>query len=134
MELQILFKRFQSRETRKVLGESNLPYSGLTSDLEDIVNSNQISHRHPFDYSTCIWQTPLTEEIDVISSWPSREEISRKLSKLKNTSPGKDKLEYIHIKSIDKRCILMYEILKAVYSVGKPMSWVNSVGILMESE
>ena len=40
----------------------------------------------------------------------------------KNTLPGKDKLEYIHIKSIDKRCILMYEILKEVYSVGKPMS------------
>ena len=51
LELQNLNKRFQSRATRKVLDESNLPYSGLTSDLEDFVNSNQISHRHPYDYS-----------------------------------------------------------------------------------
>ena len=98
MELQNLNKRFQSRATRKVLYESNLPYSGLTSDLEDFVNSNQISHRHPYDYSNWNWQTPSTYEIDVISSSPSREEIFRNLSKAKNTAPGKDKLEYIHIK------------------------------------
>ena len=65
--------------TRKVFGESNLPYSRLTSDLKDFVNSNQISYNHPYDYSNCNWQPLPTDEIDKISSSPSREEIVRKL-------------------------------------------------------
>ena len=97
LELQNLLKRFLYRATRKVLSESNLQYSLLTSNLEDFVNTNQISHRDPYDYSNCNWQTPSTGEIYVIYTSPSREEFFRKLFKAKNTSPGKDKLEYIHI-------------------------------------
>ena len=48
---------------------------------------------YPYDYSNCNRQTPSIDEIDVLSSSPGREEIFRKFSKAKNTSPGKDKLE-----------------------------------------
>ena len=94
----------------------------LTSVLRYFVNSNQISHSHHYDYSNCNWQTRSTDEIDIISSSPSGEEIFRKLSMAKNTSPEKDKLDYIHIKSINIRCILMYEILTAVHKIGIHMN------------
>ena len=73
-----MYKRFQSRATRKVLGK---PYSGITSDFNDFLNSNNISQSYSYEYSNYNWQITYISEIDIIPSSPSREDIFSKLSK-----------------------------------------------------
>ena len=53
----------------------------------------------------------------MVSSYPSRIEIFKKFSS------SKEKLEYLHIKSKNKQCILMYEIRKAIHGLNIPIFW-----------
>ena len=65
---------------------------------------------NPQDYSSSSqpythihWNTLDTDEINMLSAPPTKSEIMKKLKKAKNTSPGKDKIEYLHLKLLDKK-------------------------------
>ena len=59
----------------------------------------------------------------MLSAPPSKSEIMKKLKKAKNTSPGKDKIEYLHLKLLDKKCLLLEKIFKAVHIIVIPACW-----------
>ena len=68
--------------------------------------------KNPQDYSSSSqpytnihWNTLGTDEINMLSDPPTKSEIMKKLKKAKNTSPGKDKIEYLHLKLLEKSTI-----------------------------
>ena len=64
-----------------------------------------------------------TDTINTLSAAPSKSEIMKNLKKVKNTSPGNDKIEYLHLKLLDKKSLLLETICKAVHRIGIPACW-----------
>ena len=58
-----------------------------------------------------------------LQSLQTRIYIFQKLRKLKNNTPGTDKIEYIHLKLIYRSGLLMVSILGAVHKLGISKLW-----------
>ena len=131
---QALFRRFPRRAVRKILGDINLKYDGNTVDLMNHANKTHqdVSAHNP--YSDMHWNDISEAEMDMLSAPPSRKEILEKLKRSRNTAPGKDKLEFVHIKLVDKKALLLSFIFKAVHRLGIPASWKTSKTILIHKK
>ena len=70
----------------------------------------------------------------MLSAPPTKSEIMKKLKKAKNTSPGKDKIEYLHLKLLDKKALSLETIFKAVHRIGIPACWKISKTILIHKK
>jgi hypothetical protein len=82
------------------------------------------SARAHFDH--CDWNETNEDDIRVLSAAPSPNEIKLKLGRAANTAPGRDGLEYRHLRSLDNDGELLATIYRAVWSLGIPACWKTS--------
>ena len=116
---------------REVLGETSLPYSGTIEEakahLNDVFQRPAPSEkeleasRKLFD--DCEWAEPSEEQASNLAGPPTKEEVARKLHRAVNTSPGMDRIEYRHIKSLDPTGTLLATLYAAVWRLGIPRQW-----------
>ena len=116
---------------REVLGETSQPYTGTIEDAKKHLD-NVFQRPAPSDeevqasrklFDECQWATPSEEQTALLSGPPTKAEIAKKLHRATNTSPGMDKIEYRHIKSLDPTGDLLATIFAAVWKLGIPRQW-----------
>ena len=100
--IQSLYRRFPRKAVRKILGHKNEEYTGSINDLKEFTNPQDYSSSSQ-PYTHIHWNTLDTDDINMLSAPPTKLEIMKKLKKAKNTSPGKDKIGYLHLKLLDKK-------------------------------
>ncbi|RUS69482.1 hypothetical protein EGW08_022750 [Elysia chlorotica] len=141
-KMQRLYGRYPRKALRKVLGEDSPFYSGGRDRLVDFVAATYHNHTvTPAEvaearrlYNNCNWEQPSQEEMELLQSPPSADEILRRLKKTVNTSPGMDKIEWRHLKAIDRTGSLLQTVLSAVHTWGIPSSWRRSKTVLIHKK
>ena len=132
--MQRLFSIYPRRAVRKILGEVSVPYSGTREDAEKFLHDTY-SRPPPTEaqvlkarshYDSCDWAAPAADDNRVLSAPPSAREIKLKLGKASNTAPGKDGLEYRHLRALDPNGELLAAIYRAVWKHGIPDCWRTS--------
>ena len=141
-KLQKLYRRYPRKALRKVLGEESPFYSGGRDRLRQYiaetyhhrtVSRDQVAEaRRLFD--NCSWEPPTEEELEALQSPPSADEVLGRLRRTVNTSPGMDRIEWRHLKVIDRTGSLLQTVLSAVHALGIPSSWKQSRTIMIHKK
>ncbi|MFO0089556.1 MAG: RNA-directed DNA polymerase, partial [bacterium] len=129
--IQRLFSLYPRRAIRKILQEESKGYSGDRESAEAFLKRTyerpQLSTEQTAAarklYDECHWSEPNEETLGLLSSPPKREEISAKLARATNTAPGKDGLEYRHLRALDPSGRLLEKIFELVWKYGIPKAW-----------
>lgn len=132
--IQRLFSLYPRKAIRKVLGEESKGYSGdresaeaflkRTYDRPNLTPEQTAAARKLYD--ECHWKELSEETFKQLSSPPKKEEIAAKLSRATNTAPGKDGLEYRHLRALDPNGKLLEIIFELVWKFGIPKAWKTS--------
>ena len=137
--IQKLFNIYPKRAVRQVLKEESPRYSGSLGNLKQFASSLIESSsfatsfpNNPFDGIE--WGVPSDEQSLSLTEPPTRKEIVRKLSKVSNTAPGHDGLEYRHIKKCDPSGKLLEAIFKVVHELGIPKNWKVGKTVLIHKK
>ncbi|GFO31258.1 reverse transcriptase [Plakobranchus ocellatus] len=85
-------------------------------------------------YSNCNWEHPTQDEMVLTESLPTCDEIQRRLRKTTNTSPGQDRIEWGHLKTVDPTGDLLTAVLGAVHALGISSSWRKSRTVLIHKK
>ena len=132
--IQKLFKIYPRKAVRRVLGESSPPYTG---DAEAAAEYLRHTYQPPEPlpeqlaesrklYDDCHWSPPSEDQLSFLDHPPTRVEIANRLRRAVNTTPGKDRLEYRHLRKLDPEGLLLEKIYGAVWRFGIPDSWRTS--------
>ena len=132
--IQKLFNVYPRRAVRQVLGEQSPRYSGTVEDAGRFLQrtysrlppTSQQCQQSRALYDQCGWSSPSEEQLIFLDRPPSKEDIELKLRRATNTSPGKDGLEYRHLRALDPKGTLLEEIFNAVWRIGMPGVWRTS--------
>ena len=141
-KIQQLFNRYPSKAVRKVLGEQSADFTG---DIEQASDWLKTSYDKPCPseeaaaaakklFDECNWQTPDDEDLQFLDSPPTAKEIFWKLKNAKNTSPGSDKIEYIHLRKADKKGMVLEQIYAGIWRFGLPEEWKSANTILIHKK
>lgn len=133
-KLQRLFSLYPRRAVRKILDEKSIGYSGSKESAKaylEATYSQRTPPQHQVEsarahFDNCGWQTTTADDSLILSSPPYPEEIKLKLGKACNTAPGKDGLEYRHLRALDQDGHLLATIYRAVWTLGVPACWKTS--------
>ena len=132
--IQKLFSVYPRRAVRQVLGEQSPRYSGTVEDAGRFLQrtysrlppTSQQCQQSRALYDQCAWSYPSEDQFTFLDRPPSKEEIELKLRRATNTSPGKDGLEYRHLRALDPKGTLLEEIYNVVWRIGMPGVWRTS--------
>ncbi|RUS74705.1 hypothetical protein EGW08_017535 [Elysia chlorotica] len=93
-KMQRLYGRYPRKALREVLGEDSLFYLGGRDRLDFVAATYHNHNVTPAEvaearrlYNNCNWEQPSQEEMELLQSPPSADEILRRLKKTVNTSP-----------------------------------------------
>ena len=85
-------------------------------------------------YEGCAWE-PMDEETgSLIARAPTREEIADRLRRVTNTAPGRDEIEYRHLRTVDPDGTLLEILFSRVWQLGIPTSWKSSRTVLIHKK
>jgi len=141
--IQREFNRFPARAVRSILEDAKPSFSGDVERAASVLQ-NTYGAATQTDSSTissifnsCHWESLSNTEASNfhLSSPPSADEISAKLSKVKNTSPGEDLVEYRHLKAADSSGTLLQAVYTAVFNIGQvPSQWKSGKTVLIHKK
>jgi hypothetical protein len=131
--MQKLFNRYPRRAVKKVLVEKSQAYTGQPRTPPNFCDTpthlrssaGEVSRAH----QTCDsfdWAKPSPEELSVLASPPTKEEIAQKPKRATNTAPGADGIQYRDIIKLDSEGKLLKKLYKAVWRFGIPTGWKSA--------
>ena len=77
-------------------------------------------------YDDCDWALPSPDQHSFLDHPPTKDEIALRLRRAVNTTPGKDGLEYRHLRKLDPEGLLLEKIYEAAWRFGIPDDWRTS--------
>ena len=135
--IQTLYRISKKRAARKVFEDSSPTYTGSVDDANSFFSK-------VFDNKDCNIENILDRLQEFVPKGPtddglllppSSEEISKKFCSLSNSSPGANKVEYRHLKSVDPKCnILALIFARCMTQCDVPESWKTSTTILIHKK
>ena len=132
--LQTLYRLSKKRAARQVLNSNTTSYTG-TKDQATQYFTNTFS-ASPINVDEVLQSlninVPCADEDPNITAPFSSKDIKNKLKSLANSAPGKDRVEYRHLKLVDPDCKILNIIYNKCLAVKKiPPSWKESTTILI---
>ena len=132
--IQTLFRLSKKRAARQILKENNIVYTGSKDqahqyfsdsfgtksvDIDEVINS--LNEHVPSANQDPKLMEPFTST-----------EIKKKLKSMSNSAPGKDKVEYRHLKLVDPNCSLLQVLFNRCLIENKiPQIWKHATTILI---
>jgi hypothetical protein len=135
--LQHLYRISKKRAARQVFGDESPGFDGTIDDATSFFTESF----GPRDCDT----TKLLEELAAfvpsapmdndLFSPPSADELSAKLRSMANSAPGKDRLEYRHLRLLDPRCQILAKMFRHCFlAKDVPASWKTATTILIHKK
>jgi hypothetical protein len=117
--IQTLFRLSKERAARRILQDNNTIYTGTKDQAYELISS--LSDNVP----------PAEVDHSLMDPMNSKE-IKDKLKCMSNSAPGKDRVEYRHLKLVDPNCSILGLIFNKCLEEKKiPLSWKQSTTILI---
>ena len=136
-KLQSLYRISKKRAARKVLNDSKPSYDGSVDDANEFFT-------RVFGPKSCDIEGVKSGLNDFVPSGPadnhladhlSPDEIKKKLRVLSNSAPGADRVEYLHLKSVDPNCKILCSIYNRCPDANDvPQQWKNANTILIHKK
>ncbi|CAB4020187.1 hypothetical protein B7P43_G14789 [Paramuricea clavata] len=130
--LQSLYRISKKRAARKVINDNKPPYAGSVEDAENFFTNM-------FSAKFCDRDGIKRGLNDFVPSGPSDNhlgdhvspsEVLKKLHSLSNSAPGKDRVEYRHLRTVDPKCEVLVAIFNRCMDENDvPAEWKESVTI-----
>jgi hypothetical protein len=132
--IQTLFRLSKKRAARRILQDNNTIYTGTKEQAQDyFTNTFSTSSVDPDELLSSLTNNVPSVEVDQSLTDPmSTKDIKDKLKSMSNSAPGKDRVEYRHLKSVDPNCSILSLIFNKCLEEKKiPLSWKQSTTILI---
>ena len=136
-KIQLLYRHSKKRAARKVLQPDSPFYTGSIQNADAFYR--QMFARKPCDIDglkrSLIDHVPTGPTDESLFQAPTADEIRAKIRSNANTSPGPDRIEYRHLKSIDPSCeilALIYQHCMAQRDV--PASWKCATTVMIHKK
>ena len=132
--LQTLYRLSKKRAARQVLNANNTSYTGSKDHANQyFMNTFTAS---PIDVDEILQslnnQVPSAQEDPNIMAPFSNKDVKAKLKSMANSAPGKDRVEYRHLKLVDPDCKILTIIYnKCLVEKKIPSDWKQSTTILI---
>ena len=135
--LQTLYRLSKKRAARKIFGDESPGFDGTIDEAADFF-------RNTFGERVCNL-THLQEELNThipsletdnsLFAPPTPEELSQKLRSFSNSAPGKDRLEYRHLRLLDPKCEILADMFKHCFEARDvPAHWKTATTILIHKK
>ncbi len=132
--IQILYRLSKKRAARQILQDNNTTYTGTKEQAQNYFSDTLASSSVDLDdlVSSLSDNVPSTEVDSSIMEPMTPKEIKDKLRRMSNSAPGKDRVEYRHLKKVDPDCKVLGQIFNKCLEENKvPLSWKQSTTILI---
>ena len=132
--IQTLFRLSKKRAARQILKDNNIIYTGSKDqahqyfsdsfgpksvDIDEVINS---SNEH----------VPSANQDPKLLEPFTSSEVKKKLKSMSNSAPGKDKVEYRHLKLVDPNCSMLQVLFNRCLIENKiPQIWKHATTILI---
>ena len=135
--LQTLYRHSRKRAARKVLADESPIFDG-TTDAAQTFFTNIFSHK-PCDTEALAEQlnrhVPTMPVEESLFFPPTAEEVSNKLRQMSNCAPGKNRVEYRHLRIIDPKGLLLASIFgHCIEQQNVPDVWKTATTILIHKK
>ena len=135
--LRHLYRISKKRAARKIFGDDSPGFDGTTEDATTFF-SNAFG---PRSCNTDSVQAELNAHVpsadvdETLFDPPNPEELASKLRTMANSAPGKDRIEYRHLRLLDPKCLILARLFKHCFSAKDvPASWKNATTILIHKK
>ena len=135
--IQSLYRISKKRAARKVIGDNKPSYTGSVDTAEQYFN-------RVFDARPCDVEgikrglqdfVPTSSADNHLGDHLSPGEILKKLRSLSNSAPGKDRVEYRHLRAVDPKCEVLALIFNHCLDTNDvPASWKQSMTVLIHKK
>ena len=135
--IQILYRLSKKRAARQILNENNTSYSGTKEHAEQYFSDTFSPSTINLDevMASLNEHVPSTNEDPSVMAPMTNKEIKNKLRSMSNSAPGRDKVEYRHLKRVDPNCKVLGAIFNKCLKENKiPTSWKQSTTILIHKK
>jgi hypothetical protein len=132
--IQILYRLSKKRAARQIFQDNSTIYTGTKDQAQDYFSNTFSSSALDLDdlVSSLSDNVPSAETDNSIMDPMSTKEIKNKLRSMSNSAPGKDRVEYRHLKMVDPECKVLGLIFNKCLEENKvPLSWKQSTTILI---
>ncbi len=132
--IQTLFRLSKKRAARRILQDNNTIYTGTKDQAQQYFTDTFSTSTIDVDelISSLSDNVPPTEIDQSLMDPMSSKEIKDKLKCMSNSAPGKDRVEYRHLKMVDPNCSVLGLIFNKCLEEKKiPLSWKQSTTILI---
>ncbi len=135
--IQQLYRLSKKRAARKILGDDSPNYSGSPTEAFNFFNTtfsprtldpSQVNEELK---SFC----PMAEVDDSLFDPPTPAELQQKLQAMSNSAPGKDRLEYRHLRALDPKCEILAKMYRFCFAARDvPSQWNTATTILIHKK
>ena len=135
--IQGLYKHSQKRAIHKVFNDNSPVFTGTTAEAQsfftDIFGPKNCN-------TTCLVEVlftyvPTTDTDDSLFAMPSAAEINAKLRAMANSAPGKDRVEYQHLRLLDPKGEILHLIYDRCFQQKDvPSLWKTATTILIHKK
>ena len=132
--IQILHRLSKKRAARQILNGNNTSYSGTKERAEQYFSDTFSPSTINLDevIASLNEHVPSTNEDLSLMAPIANKEIKSKLRSMSNSAPGRDKVEYRHLKLVDPNCKILGAIFNKCLKENKiPATWKQSTTILI---
>ena len=132
--LQTLYRISKKRAARQILKDNNTIYTGTKENAEKYFSETFDTKYVDIDELTNSLRNnvPSANPDPTLLEPMSAKQIKRKLMAMSNSAPGKDKVEYRHLKLADPNCKILEHVFNRCISEKKiPAIWKHSSIILI---
>ena len=135
--LQHLYRVSKKRAARKIFGDDSPGFDGTLDETtayftttfgpRDSDTDNLLQELSSF--------VPSAATDESLFDTPSPSELSQKLKNMANSAPGKDRLEYRHLRLLDPRCEILAKIFRHCFLARDvPADWKSATTILIHKK
>ena len=135
--LQHLYRISKKRAARKIFGDDSPGFNGTLEDATTFFTAT-FGHR---ECNTAKLQEDLSNFVpsadidDTLFDPPSPQELAAKLRTMANSAPGKDRLEYRHLRLLDPKCQILSKIYRHCFAARDvPSAWKQATTILIHKK
>jgi hypothetical protein len=135
--LQHLYRVSKKRAARKIFGDESPGYNGTIDDATEYFTTT--FGPRPCDTTHLLEElasfVPSAETVHSLFTPPSPEELSNKLRSMSNSAPGKDRLEYCHLRLLDPKCEILPKMFRHCFiAKDVPPEWKTATTNLIHKK
>ena len=135
--LQHLYRVSKKRAARKIFNDESPGFDGTLDDATRFFTDTFGPRSCNLDQlkEELLTHVPTADLDETLFAVPTSEELSQKLRSFSNSAPGKDRLEYRHLRLLDPKCEILAQLYRHCFEARDvPAAWKTATTILIHKK